>query len=114
MQYDTRARLLAVEVLLADPETLGNDALETDLYLLREQLAGTAGEPRSARADIARLAGSCPLTLATYNRSATPTDSATAAWCGSSGGSWSRAGPGRGPSVPSARQHAAARRGGTR
>jgi hypothetical protein len=40
MQYDTRARLLAVEVLLA--ETLGNDALETDLYLLRDQLAGTA------------------------------------------------------------------------
>jgi len=29
MQYDTRARLLAVEVLLADPEALGNDALET-------------------------------------------------------------------------------------
>jgi hypothetical protein len=33
MQYDTRARLLAVEVLLTDPEALGNDALETDLYL---------------------------------------------------------------------------------
>ena len=42
MQYDTRARLLAVEVLLADPEMLGNDALETDLYLLREQLTNTA------------------------------------------------------------------------
>jgi hypothetical protein len=45
MQYDTRARLLAVEVLLADPETLGNDALETDLYLLRDQLTGTADDP---------------------------------------------------------------------
>lgn len=44
MQYDTRARLLAVEVLLADPETLGNDALETDLYLLRDQLTGTDDE----------------------------------------------------------------------
>lgn len=33
-----RARLLAVEVLLADPETLQNDALEADLYLLRDQL----------------------------------------------------------------------------
>ena len=43
MQYDTRARLLAVEVLLADPEELGNDALETDLYVLRDQLTGTAG-----------------------------------------------------------------------
>jgi len=32
------ARLLAVEVLLADPETLGNDALEGDLYILRDQL----------------------------------------------------------------------------
>jgi len=33
-----QARLLAVEVLLAEPELLGNDALETDLYILREQL----------------------------------------------------------------------------
>lgn len=33
-----RARLLAVEVLLADPEALHNDALEGDLYLLRDQL----------------------------------------------------------------------------
>jgi hypothetical protein len=33
-----RARLLAVEVLLADPELLGNDALEGDLHILREQL----------------------------------------------------------------------------
>jgi hypothetical protein len=32
------AQLLPVEVLLADPETLGNDALEGDLYILRDQL----------------------------------------------------------------------------
>jgi hypothetical protein len=32
------ARLLAIEVLLADPEALGNDALEGDLYVLRDQL----------------------------------------------------------------------------
>lgn len=51
MQYDTRARLLAVEILLADPETLGNDALETDLYLLRDQLTGTAGDERSPSPD---------------------------------------------------------------
>lgn len=39
---DACARLLAVEVLLADPESLGNDALETDLYILRDRLrAGT-------------------------------------------------------------------------
>jgi hypothetical protein len=38
------ARLLAVEVLLADPEALGNDALEGDLYILRDQLR-SAGEP---------------------------------------------------------------------
>lgn len=31
-------RLLAVEVLLSDPETLGNDALEGDLYILRDLL----------------------------------------------------------------------------
>jgi hypothetical protein len=33
-----QARLLAVEVLLAQPEQLGNDALEGDLYILRDQL----------------------------------------------------------------------------
>ena len=32
------ARMLAVEILLADPETLGDDVLETCLYLLREKL----------------------------------------------------------------------------
>jgi hypothetical protein len=37
------ARLLAVEVLLADPETLGNDALEGDLYILRDQLRAATG-----------------------------------------------------------------------
>jgi hypothetical protein len=34
---DDNARLLAIEVLLADPETI-NDILETELYLLREKL----------------------------------------------------------------------------
>jgi hypothetical protein len=37
----SRTRLLAVEVLLADPEALCNDALETDLYILRDRLAET-------------------------------------------------------------------------
>jgi hypothetical protein len=32
------ARLAAVEILLADPETLGDDVLESCLYLLRERL----------------------------------------------------------------------------
>ena len=36
------ARLLAVEVLLADPEALHNDALEGDLYILRDQLQAAA------------------------------------------------------------------------
>jgi hypothetical protein len=46
---DDTARLLAVEVLLADPETLVNDdALEADLYILRDQLRSTpADEPAS-------------------------------------------------------------------
>jgi hypothetical protein len=35
------ACLLAIEVLLADPESLGNDALEGDLYLLRDKPRGT-------------------------------------------------------------------------
>jgi hypothetical protein len=34
------ARLLAVEILLADPEALANDALEGDLYILRDKLRG--------------------------------------------------------------------------
>ena len=39
------AQLLAVEVLLADPEMLRNDALEGDLYILRDQLrAATSAE----------------------------------------------------------------------
>ena len=32
------ARMLAVEILLADPETLADDVLESCLYLLRERL----------------------------------------------------------------------------
>jgi hypothetical protein len=32
------ARMLAVEILLADPECLGDDVLESCLYLLRERL----------------------------------------------------------------------------
>jgi hypothetical protein len=46
-----RARLLAVEVLLADPEALHNDALETDLYILRDQLQpepSNAADPEHA------------------------------------------------------------------
>jgi hypothetical protein len=35
------ARMLAVEILLADPEALGDDVLESCLYLLRERLRGT-------------------------------------------------------------------------
>jgi hypothetical protein len=41
---DARTRLLAVEVLLTEPETLGNDALETDLYILRDQLRAAAAK----------------------------------------------------------------------
>ncbi len=40
-----RARLLAVEVLLAEPELLGNDALEGDLYILRDELSATMQGP---------------------------------------------------------------------
>jgi hypothetical protein len=32
------ARMLAVETLLADPQALGDDVLESCLYLLRERL----------------------------------------------------------------------------
>jgi hypothetical protein len=32
------ARMLAVEILLADPEALADDVLESCLYLLRERM----------------------------------------------------------------------------
>ena len=32
------ARMLAVEILLAEPESLQDDVLESSLYLLRERL----------------------------------------------------------------------------
>jgi hypothetical protein len=38
------ARLLATEVLLADPEALEDDCLESCLYILRDKLMGAAGE----------------------------------------------------------------------
>ena len=32
------ARMLAIEILLAEPESLGDDVLESCLYILREKL----------------------------------------------------------------------------
>ena len=37
-------RLLAVEVLLAEPEALRDDVLESCLYILRDRLRGKDGE----------------------------------------------------------------------
>jgi hypothetical protein len=37
-------RLLAVEVLLAEPEALHDDVLESCLYILRARLQGKDGE----------------------------------------------------------------------
>jgi hypothetical protein len=34
------AKMLAVEILLSDPESLGDDVLESCLYILRERLSG--------------------------------------------------------------------------
>jgi hypothetical protein len=39
-------RLLAVEVLLAEPEALQDDVLESCLYILRERLQGGDSEDR--------------------------------------------------------------------
>jgi hypothetical protein len=33
------AKMLATEILLADPESLGDDVLESCLYILRERLS---------------------------------------------------------------------------
>jgi hypothetical protein len=37
----TAARLLAIEILLSNPESLEDDVLESCLYMLRERLQGT-------------------------------------------------------------------------
>jgi hypothetical protein len=42
--YSSSARLLAVEVLLAEPELLADDVLESCLYLLRDRLHGKDDE----------------------------------------------------------------------
>jgi hypothetical protein len=42
--HSRAARLLAVEVLLADPESLADDVLESCLYLLRDRLHGIEDE----------------------------------------------------------------------
>ena len=42
--HSATARLLATEVLLDDPEALGDDVLESCLYILRDRLRGTGSE----------------------------------------------------------------------
>jgi hypothetical protein len=37
------AKMVAIEILLADPESLGDDVLEACLYILRERLRAEAG-----------------------------------------------------------------------
>jgi hypothetical protein len=37
------AKMIAIEVLLADPESLGDDVLESCLYILREKLRAACG-----------------------------------------------------------------------
>ena len=42
--HSKAARLLAVEVLLAEPEALGDDVFESCLYLMRDRLQGKETE----------------------------------------------------------------------
>jgi hypothetical protein len=42
------ARMLAVEILLAEPESLGDDVLESCLYLFRERLRAALGPESSS------------------------------------------------------------------
>ena len=49
MEHDVGdAAFVAVEVLLADPEQLENDALEGDLYILRDKLILQDADARQA------------------------------------------------------------------
>ena len=43
------ARLVAVEILLSEPESLGDDVLESCLYLMRDRLQGTKGDAWGTR-----------------------------------------------------------------
>jgi hypothetical protein len=43
-EHSKKARLLATEVLLAEPEALQDDVLESCLYILRERLQAKDGE----------------------------------------------------------------------
>lgn len=45
---DDDPKLAAVDVLLADPESLADDVLESCLYLLRERLTAATAGPRAA------------------------------------------------------------------
>jgi hypothetical protein len=47
LRIATLPRLLAVEVLLAEPEALRDDILESCLYLLRDRLQGKADDDGS-------------------------------------------------------------------
>jgi hypothetical protein len=49
------AQLLAIEVLLDDPESLGDDVLESCLYILQEKLKAATGS-----ADMSLLEGTGP------------------------------------------------------
>ena len=42
--HSRAAWLLATEVLLAEPEALADDVLESCLYILRDRLQGKSGE----------------------------------------------------------------------
>ncbi len=47
------ARMLAVEILLADPEALADDVLESCLYILREKLRAAAASGNGSPGDSA-------------------------------------------------------------
>jgi hypothetical protein len=67
LEISTLPRLLAVEVLLAEPEALDDDVLESCLYILREKLTGNAG-PGAAP----HLTGSAPGSAAACSPRAAP------------------------------------------
>jgi hypothetical protein len=69
------AMLLAVEVLLADPEALGNDALEGDLYILRDQLRAAEALSRSACLQPPAPARPAPAIMAAHGAYRCPDDS---------------------------------------
>lgn len=69
------AKMVAVEILLADPESLGDDVLESCLYILRERLRTALDAPPAQVRQITPGSGKgpeCKFYHLAWSRNASP------------------------------------------